>query len=253
MGRLMAQTSRCALITLMITMLQISHSRKTAETGGGAGGGGGGTCQEVYLTIYQAGITDKIALDYGQAEDEGVTLVSELFTGYGCTNITQLGSEDHEPYIENTCDPDDEYDTCAQLETSWNCTVQPSAWDNFSANAFTLNSPVVDDCSAEPNCLGAPLGAQACTYTPLPSALVYPTKLLVTVNGDRCVACGMVEDYCPKYYDAHSCTVEWEYLTEKPTEATFFSIEYTVNAAASATWTMQAVVLALLLCSFRNL
>jgi len=230
----------------MVGMLQMSQSRKGVETGGGSGESGG-TCQEVYLTIYQAGVTDKVGLDYGQAEDDGVVMISSLLSGYGCTNTSELGEDDHEPYFENTCDDDDDWSTCAQLETSWNCTVPTTAWDNFSSALYTFNTPVADDCSVESKCMGGPVGAQACTYSPLPSASVFPTKMTITVNGDRCTACGMKEDYCPKYYDVHSCSVEWEYLTTKPTEPTVFEISYTVNAAAAATWTAQAFVWTLLL------
>merc|ERR1712166_937409 len=170
---------RLSLLILLVSLVQISQSRKTAETGGGAGGEGGGTCQEVYITIYQQGVTDKIGLDYGQAEDDGVTMISSLLAEYGCTNAT---AEGHEPYFENTCDDDDDYDTCAKVETSWNCLVEPTAWAAFSAGAFTLNSPVGDDCAPEPKC-GGPVGAQTCSYTPLPSASVFPTALKISEWG----------------------------------------------------------------------
>jgi len=238
---------RLSLLILLVSLVQISQSRKTAETGGGAGGEGGGTCQEVYITIYQQGVTDKIGLDYGQAEDDGVTMISSLLAGYGCTNAT---AEGHEPYFENTCDDDDDYDTCAKVETSWDCRILPTAWAAFSAGAFTLNSPVGDDCAPEPKC-GGPVGAQTCSYTPLPSASVFPTALNIVVNGDRCTACGMKEDYCPKYYDVHSCSIEWDYVTTQPTETTIFEIKYTVNAATSVRWTAQAAVLTLLVLAMR--
>ena len=96
--------------------------------------------------------------------------------------------------------------------------------------------------------MGAPNGTITCDYTPLPSdagvrellltyywlsscAAVYPTGLNVQVFGDRCSACGMKEDYCPNYYDAHSCIVSWEYETTEPAGETQFEINYKVSGA----------------------
>merc|ERR1711865_250355 len=125
---------RLSLLILLVSLVQISQSRKTAETGGGAGGEGGGTCQEVYITIYQQGVTDKIGLDYGQAEDDGVTMISSLLAGYGCTNAT---AEGHEPYFENTCDDDDDYDILDRMGLCYHTT-------NRNHN---IRDPVHRECS----------------------------------------------------------------------------------------------------------
>lgn len=156
-------------------------------------------------------------------------MIRHQFNEHGCLSDGWL-----EPYFElGSCNETIDYDVCKEVNTMWNCTVAGSTnWAAFRQNAYKFDTKaVVDDCSAEPKCMGAPNGTITCDYTPLPSDAVYPTGLNVQVFGDRCSACGMKEDYCPNYYDAHSCIVSWEYETTEPAGETQFEINYKVSGA----------------------
>merc|ERR1711965_219264 len=93
--------------------------------------------------------------------------------------------------------------------------------------------------------MGAPTGSVSCSYTPLPSSSVFPTQLEITVNGDRCTACGMKEDYCPKYYDVHNCDMTWSWEDTQPSDSPYtFTIKYTVNGAPR-TWGISLLAVSL--------
>jgi len=232
----------CAVVVLLVcAWIGAVDARKSADAGGG-GDEEGGSCQEVYMTLYQTGNTNKVALDAGQDGDSGVVMLQDLLktgTSAGinmagvCTNLTESM-----PQYESTCDTDEngDYDTCETLEKEWTCKVAAAKWTEFRSALYKLHSPTADDCASSPaKCMGAPEGSVSCAWTPMPNDQVYPTGLTVTVNGDRCAACGMKEDYCPKYYDVHTCDMALAWQSTQPTDDGSsdytFTISYTVNSA----------------------
>jgi len=163
----------------------------------------------------------------------------------GSTDLLQMCS---------TCDPEDDYSTCTSLEGSWSCNMSDVA--GFTTQLRKIHKMESDDCwTPQPKCEGAPIGAQSCTFAKL-GAGQYATGMKVTVEGDRCEACSLPPgtdggdgEACPRWYDVHSCKVEWTTSEAAPSKYTAFSMTITVNHAAVGTAPSMVLLTALALFS----
>lgn len=149
---------------------------------------------------------------------------------------------DPNEYPENNPDLNKHEDyTCKSNSEEWSCDVTNGTL--LGAKLRDIYLMQADDCWTEGEvrevkCDGAPAGVQNCAFTPLPAGQ-YAYGIKVTVNGDRCRACGYASpDACPDFYDVHNCQVDWiDHEGEVGTSDTppsvghTFTIEYEVNSA----------------------
>lgn len=150
------------------------------------------------------------------------------------------------PEIDGTCDElannmDGQHD-CSSKTFEWSCAMTDPA--GVADRMRMINILFADDCWSSSSyevgvqpffsqCEGAPEGPQNCTFTPL-AAGEYATGLTITVEGDQCTACSLKTDFCPAFFDIHSCRMDWEGVTTTaPDVNTTFAITYVINAADS--------------------
>jgi len=138
------------------------------------------------------------------------------------------------PDLPSSCDDDNELSTCTQAEYEWQCRMIDV--EAVMARLREVQVMEGDDCwttgsAVEFQCEGAPLGPQACAFTPLASDK-YATGIKGVVEGDACTACSLNADLCPEFYDIHSCRIEWEGVSSTaPSFNTTFQVSYEINAA----------------------
>lgn len=202
-------------------------------------------------------------------DDDGPPVVETTNLPILVDSCGESGNPDHPDESEL----DDPNAMCQSRSFEWSCEMSDMA--AVTARMKELKELQADDCwttnQYDVKCMGAPVGAQRCK---LEGGEIgdgeYVVGVKITVNGDRCAACGFKEDHCPNFYDVHDCTYEFIRTSDKtlaeqgyydedgesregnlesdPNNAKEFRIVYEINAGpvAASTSALMSVVLATL-------